>query len=84
MIKGKPDSDELSAKVEATFQAREDLQDALQSLGSEVYNMPKLQPVNTYNVNPNLPDAFKKPPSEASSTDDQIPATGTPSGLPTN
>lgn len=58
--KGQFDREEFVAKVEAAFDAREELQDALQELGSGPQMEPKITGEKNYNVQINLPDSFKK------------------------
>ena len=58
-VKSKADPEEIISQVEAAFDARQELQDALQE-----YNMinttPKVSSGSSFNVKVNLPDAFKK------------------------
>ena len=59
-ITGSFDPEEFMDKVEATFDSREELQDALQKIGGGPQIMPQIKVNSNYNVNVNLPDSFKK------------------------
>jgi hypothetical protein len=60
LIKTKFDPDDLVDTVEATFDAREELQDALQELGAGPQMVPQIKVNKSYNTRVDLPDAFKK------------------------
>ncbi len=65
LVKTKFDPDDLVDVVEATFEAREKLQDALQELGAGPQMMPQIKVNNSYNTRVDLPDAFKKQENKA-------------------
>lgn len=65
MIKGKFDAEELVDRVEALFDSREKLQDILQELDGNSQIMPQIKVDKNYNMNVDLPDAFKKQENKA-------------------
>ena len=60
LIKGSFDPDDLIDQVEAAFKIREQLQDLMQQLGVGPQMMPQIQGTKGYNIQINLPEAFKK------------------------
>ncbi len=65
LVKTKFDADDLVDVVEATFESREILQDALQELGAGPQMMPQIKVNKSYNTRVDLPDAFKKQENKA-------------------
>lgn len=63
-IKGVFDAEELMGRVETFFDSRQQLQDALQALGIGQRMVPQIGDTKAYNVQVNLPDAFKKQANE--------------------
>lgn len=59
MVKGKLDADDLIDKVEATFDIREQIYDAMQEYGIGLME-PKIKENKSLNTQINLPDAFRK------------------------
>lgn len=83
LIKGSFDPDDLIDQVEAAFDIREQLQDLMQQLGASPQMMPQIQGSKGYNVQINLPEAFKKQgPDEEENLQPTNPVPTTP--VPTN